>query len=193
MRVRVLVSEVARRRPDLSVRAFSAADATGSAATNGIDPIELLHGHDAARRRELAAGLDLVIGSFDADDMRRVPGAAGELLAAGPGAPARYTAFGIGLDAATDPKVIEALVGAERVSLLDDGSADQWPAAAPRPPAVVLAHPALLAPRWFSARLLEARREFLRALHVWPTEDGPLILQGGAQRHRRARPNPHTR
>ena len=48
------------------------------------------------------------------------------------------------------------------------------------PPAVVLAHPAILAPRWFSPRLLEARREFLRALHVWPTEDGPLILQGGA-------------
>ena len=67
---------------------------------------------------------------------------------------ARYAAFGIGLDAATDPKVIEALVGAERVSLLDDGSADQWPAAAPRPPAVVLAHPAILAPRWFSPRLL---------------------------------------
>jgi hypothetical protein len=181
LRARVLGAELARRRPDCTVRTFSAAQSAEVYTVNALEPVVRLHGHGAPHARELAAGLDLVVSSFDTDDLERVPPEIVSLLAGGPGAPARHAAFAIGIDAVAGAVAIDALAASERITVLDDGSPDHWRAHSGRELDGRLSHPGVLAPRWFSDRLLIARREFLRAIDAWPGEDGPLIVQGGPE------------
>jgi hypothetical protein len=182
LRMRVVVSEIARRRPDLTVRAFAPFGAQPPFPADAGEPLESLDDVFGARPRELAETLALVVVSVD------VGGLADEQmnLLTGAGSPARlaWHAVGIpdGLAVERAATLRKAGAHADRISLLDDGSAIRWTASGVEPAVAETAHPALLAPRVFAPRLLAARLEFLRAIDAWPSDARPIVVQADGGR-----------
>jgi hypothetical protein len=178
LRRRVLAHECARRRPDLSVRAFTTVASDEGITGNDVDPLEPLTGADAPRRNELAAGLDLVVSTFDLDALDALPPESAALLLEGPGPPTRIAWHAIRADCTPKPDVVAAAARADHLSLREHLGADLWGATNGRAEDARVAHPALLTPRLFERRLLEARRAFLRAIDAWPADERPLVVQG---------------
>jgi hypothetical protein len=181
IRMRVVVSELARRRPDLVVRAFAPSGAQRPFAADAGEPLEALDERFGARMRELADALDVVVFSVDvgdlADDQMK--------LLAGPGSPARLAWHAVGIpdpvSAERAAAVAKAATHADRISLLDDGSAKRWTASGGKEGFPATAHPALLVPRLFASELLAARLEFLRAIEAWPPDARVIVVQADAE------------
>jgi len=181
LRMRVVVSELARRRPDLAVRAFAPSGAQHPFAADAGEPLEALDERFGARRRELAAALDLVVFSVDVGDLAEDQ----MKLLAGPGSPARLAWHAVGIpDRLIAERAValeKAATHADRISLLDDGSANRWTASGGKAAVPATAHPALLVARLFASELLAARLEFLRAIEAWPPGARVIVVQADAE------------
>jgi hypothetical protein len=177
----VLTGELGRRRPDLSIRVFSASATAFTDAGYSGDPVELLDDFAPPRDADLAADLDLVIVTFTLESLQRATAVGHALLLRGAGLGTRTAATTISV-AATAPalgEVTSSSAGHTHCSLLDDGSELAWRAAGAPDPDAIVPHPAVVADRLFPTRLLDARREFLRAIDVWPGDEPPVVVQGG--------------
>jgi hypothetical protein len=181
LRMRVVASELARRRPDLTVRAFAPSGAQRPFPADAGEPLESLDDVFGAQGRELADALDLVVVSVAVGDL-----ADHQMhLLRGPGSPARlaWHAVGIpdGLTVERAAALRKAGAHADRISVLDDGSATRWATLGGEPGVTETAHPALLAPRLFAPKLLIARLEFLRAIGAWPRDASAIVVQADAE------------
>jgi hypothetical protein len=166
----------------VAVRAFAPFGALRPFPADSGEPVEPFADEAGARVRELAAGCALVIVSVDGADVAELDRAVVDRCFAGPGPPARlaWHAVGVPVDGQeTVAAMIGAAPAAERISMLDDGSPARWTARGGTEPASAVEHPAVLSARIFAPELLDARREFLRAIDAWPNAGRPIVVQGG--------------
>ncbi len=177
LRMRVVVSELQRRRPDLAVRAFAPLGGQRPFAADSSEPLESLESLDAGQRK-LADALALVVVSIDLGDLGDKHKSVTERLLRGPGAPARVVWHALGVPQAFTPP--KDAIAVDRISWLRNTSARAWAIASGSPPVTETAHPALLAPTLFTPELLAARLEFLRAVDAWPDDARPILVQGAA-------------
>lgn len=146
---RVALAELARRRPDIAIRSFAPFGSTRPLAVAADVPAEPLLPRGAARTATLGADLSAAI---------RVPGrlALDELRA-------HYDAP----PAPSDGEVADAAL------VLADPALGVPTATLPDEP-----DPGNAAARLWPAAVCEQRREFLRAMHWWPQDGAPIVVQG---------------
>jgi hypothetical protein len=186
--LRVTVSELRRRRPDLDVRPF--APFGERRRGHGDEPVERLEDVDRYGRAHLRDALDLVVVSLAGEDFLTLDPRILALLLGGPDGTRRVALHAVGLPDALSDTTRDAILThaakARRISLLDDGSEERWKAIGARSPASIVADPALLAPRLFTPSLLEQRVAFLRAIGAWPRAERAIVVQSG--NHTRSAP-----
>lgn len=195
LRLRVARHELARRRPDLAVRAFAPFGSARPIPLAEADPVEALDPVGDHLRGHLAAALSAVVVTGDLGHLRpavlaRAYGesaaAAAErarfLLGGAPPLPIAWHAFALPADLSDDERALLSSAASEvaHVSARDDASRDRLVAAGvgtDRDVAVV-GDPAVLAPRVLPASLLEQRLELLIAMRWWPATGTVAVVQG---------------
>lgn len=195
LRLRVVRHELARRRPDLAVRAFAPFGSARPIPLAEGDPVEALDPVGDHLRGHLATTLSAVVVTGELAHLRpaALARAYGEsaasaaertrfLLGGAPPLPLAWHAFALPADLSDDERALVSSAASEaaHVSARDDVSRDRLVAAGVgtgRDVAVV-GDPAILAPRVLPASLLEQRLEFLIAMRWWPTTGTVALVQG---------------
>ena len=169
LRLRVVRAELARRRPDLTVRAYAPLGSTRPITIAEAEPVEALDPPGEHLARELAATLSAVVVTADlahlnprvlavayGDDESVAATRAKFLLSGAPGRPLAWHAMALpaGMEAQDRSLVRDAADGATRISARDQESRTRLDEAGIGGEIAVVGDPALLAPRVFSPSLL---------------------------------------
>jgi hypothetical protein len=180
LRSRVLVSELARRRPDLVVRRFAPFDDGAPFPGSATEPVEPLT--DLAGRPWPGLGAEVDLAVVTVDDVAGAASQAASIAATTTdhtGARVVWHAVGCPDGDATSEAVAHH-AAIHRISMLDDGSVDRWAAAGGPAVAAAVPHPGVLAARVLPRSVLGARLELLRALDAWPLDGRAIVVHGGA-------------
>lgn len=181
LRSRILVVELARRRPDHAVRCFAPFDAGAPFSDDPTEPVESLTDMAGRPWPGIGAALDLAV--VTVDDVSAAASLTASIAATTgdhTGAPVAWHAVAVP-DAGTARAAAEHTALVRRISVLDDGSPDRWSAAGGAAVAAVVPHPGVLAARVFAPSVLGARLELLRALDAWPHDGRAIVVHGGAE------------
>ncbi len=178
IRLAVTAFELARRRPDLDVRAFAPSGTAGEFRHALDEPVELIDGR-RVQWRDLAAGIRLMVVTIDASDaVECAPSLfARDFARFSTASRCAWHAIGVrGVESHIAKTFVDAARDAVHVSLLDDGSGARWTECGGTAPASETPHPALLASRLFDAQMLDSRRVFLAAVDAWPRDGKPIVV-----------------
>jgi hypothetical protein len=181
LRSRILVAELARRRPDHVVRCFAPFAAGAPFPSGSTEPVEPLTDLGGRPWPGLGGALDLAV--VTVDDVSAAASLTASLAttsAGGTGAAVVWHAVGAP-GAGTARAAAEHAALVRRISMLDDGSPDHWGDPDGLAVAATVPHPGVLAARVFPRDVRDARLELLRALDAWPRVGSAIVVHGGPE------------